>query len=287
MLFNLVGNAIKFTASGHVEIRASAVPTGEGGSTRSSSPCRIPARVSRRRIAPRIFERFKRGRGQENAGHAGLGLGLALCRENAVLMGGALTVESALGVGSEFTFEFPAERVVAAGRATSASPAGPRCWWATRTPGRAPSPANLAMPASWWRRRRMAISGMALAERIEAQRGALDLVIVQGRLVGMAAEVFVLRLRDTAFGRLAVVIWLGEGGETAQVDAIVPLPADPYQVASLAQQLLAQRSPFEVAGADGIGGPRRPDSRRRGRQGEPVAAGCRAGAPRLLGVRCQ
>ena len=46
--------------------------------------------------------------------------------------------------------------------------------------------------------------GMALAERIEAQRGALDLVIVQGKLAGMAAEVFVLRLRDTAFGRRAV-----------------------------------------------------------------------------------
>ena len=42
------------------------------------------------------------------------------------------------------------------------------------------------------------------------------------------------------------MIWLGEGGETAKVDAIVPAPADPYQVASLAQQLLAQRSPFEV-----------------------------------------
>jgi CheY-like chemotaxis protein len=62
----------------------------------------------------------------------------------------------------------------------------------------------------------------------------------------MSAEVFVIRLRDTGFGRLAVMIWLGEGGETAQVDAIVPLPADTYQVASLAQQLLAQRSPFEA-----------------------------------------
>ena len=88
--------------------------------------------------------------------------------------------------------------------------------------------------------------GMALAERIEAQRGALDLVIVHGGLVGMSADVFVIRLRHTSFGRLAVVIWLGDGGEKIQVDAIVPLPADPYHVASLAQQLLAQRSPFEV-----------------------------------------
>jgi CheY-like chemotaxis protein len=88
--------------------------------------------------------------------------------------------------------------------------------------------------------------GLALAERIEAQRGALDLVIVQGKLTGMSAELFVIRLRATAFGRLAVVIWLGDHGEAAQVDAIVPLPADGYQIAALAQQRLAERSPFEV-----------------------------------------
>ena len=55
--------------------------------------------------------------------------------------------------------------------------------------------------------------GMALAERIEAQRGALDLVIVQGRLLRMAADVFALRLRDTPFGRRTAMIWLGHGGE--------------------------------------------------------------------------
>ena len=62
--------------------------------------------------------------------------------------------------------------------------------------------------------------GLALAERIEAQRGALDLVVVQGKLARHAAEVFVMRLRDTSFGRRAVMIWLGEGGETAKVDAM-------------------------------------------------------------------
>ena len=88
--------------------------------------------------------------------------------------------------------------------------------------------------------------GLALAERIEAQRGALDLVIVQGRLLGMATEVFVHRLRDTSFGRRALVIWHGNEETQANVDAVIAAAADPYEVASAAQQLLAQRSPLEV-----------------------------------------
>jgi signal transduction histidine kinase/DNA-binding response OmpR family regulator len=244
MLFNLVGNAIKFTASGDVEIRASAVagPAGQ-------SSIKLAISDTGSGIAPEdrasIFERFKRGRGLESAGHEGLGLGLALCRENAILMGGALTVESALGVGSEFTFEFPAERVSQpahnhrfAGRtALLVGDEDAR----TRTIGNQLGDSGVMVETA-----PDGYLGLALAERIEAQRGALDLVIVQGKLSGMAAEVFVLRLRDTAFGRRSVMIWLGEGGTTAEVDAVVPLPVDPYQVASLAQHLLAQRSPFEV-----------------------------------------
>ncbi|HET8764249.1 MAG TPA: ATP-binding protein, partial [Rhodanobacter sp.] len=101
VLFNLVGNAIKFTHHGHVEVRASAV----AGS--SDTPCiKLAVSDTGPGIAPEdrdlIFERFRRGHDQENGAHPGLGLGLALCRENAILMGGTLTVESALGVGSEF-----------------------------------------------------------------------------------------------------------------------------------------------------------------------------------------
>ena len=146
----------------------------------------------------------------------GLGLGLALCRENAVLMGGALTVESALGVGSEFTFEFPAERVFAVARKQALRRPDRARWWATRMPGARTIAGQLGDAGVMVEMASDGYLGLALAERIEAQRGALDLVIVQGRLLGMAAEVFVLRLRDTPFGRRAVMIWLGDGGETAQ-----------------------------------------------------------------------
>jgi signal transduction histidine kinase/CheY-like chemotaxis protein len=244
VLFNLVGNAIKFTANGHVEVRASAV-TNEAG----ADSIKIAVSDTGPGIAPedrsRIFERFKRGREHESSGHAGLGLGLALCRENAVLMGGALTVESALGVGSEFTFEFPAERI--AGPVRNQRFAGRTALLVGDEDARARTIANqLGDAGIMVETAPDGYLGMALAERIEAQRGALDLVVVQGNLIGMAAEVFVLRLRDTPFGRRAVIVWLGEGGETAKVDAVVAAPGDPYQIASLAQQLLAQRSPFEV-----------------------------------------
>jgi signal transduction histidine kinase/CheY-like chemotaxis protein len=244
VLFNLVGNAIKFTPNGHVEIRASAAMDDTGATS-----VRLAVSDTGPGIAlddrARIFERFKRGREHEHSGHTGLGLGLALCRENAVLMGGALTVESALGVGSEFTFEFPAERVSQTTRGQRL--AGRTALLVGDEDAKSRTVANLlgdtgvtveTAPDGYL--------GLAMAERIEAQRGALDLVVVQGKLAGMLPEVFVLRLRGTSFGRRAVVIWVGEGGETAKVDATVAAPADPYQVATLGQQLLTQRSPFEV-----------------------------------------
>jgi signal transduction histidine kinase/CheY-like chemotaxis protein len=244
VLFNLLGNAIKFTASGHVEIRASAV-----AGVDDTTSIKLAVSDTGPGIAPEdrgsIFERFRRGRAQENAGHEGLGLGLALCQENAALMGGTLTVESALGVGSEFTFEFPAERVVQTVR--NHHLAGRTALLVGDEDARARTIASqLGDAGVMVETAPDGYLGLALAERIEAQRGALDLVIVQGNLTGMSAEIFVIRLREKAFGRLAVLIWLGDNGESAQVDAIVPLPADAYQVASLAQQLLAQRSPFEV-----------------------------------------
>jgi CheY-like chemotaxis protein/nitrogen-specific signal transduction histidine kinase len=244
VLFNLVGNAIKFTANGHVEVRASAA-AGPSGAT----SIKLAVSDTGPGIAPedrdRIFDRFRRGRDQEHSGHAGLGLGLALCRENAVLMDGTLTVESALGVGSEFTFEFPAERVEQS--QSNQRFAGRTALFVGDEDARARTIASqLGGVGVMMETAPDGYLGLALAERIEAQRGALDLIIVQGKLIGMSAEVFVLRLRDTPFGRRSVIIWLGEGGETAIVDAALAATADAYQVVSLAQQLLEQRSPFEA-----------------------------------------
>ena len=173
-------------------------------------------------------------------------------------MGGALTVESALGVGSEFTFEFPAERVVQAparerfaGR--TALLVGDEDARARTIAGQLGDAGVMVETAP------DGYIGLALAERIEAQRGALDLVIVQGRLVGMAGRGLRAAPARYRVRPAHVVIWLGDGRRhRARWMRLSPTAADPYQVASLAQQLLAQRSPFEALRADGTDGARRP-----------------------------
>ena len=149
VLFNLASNAIKYTSSGSVEIRASAITDADA---RTSIRLTVSDTGSGIAHGDRslIFERFKRGGGEASEGREGSELGLALCRENAALMGGSLTVESTVGVGSEFTFEFPAGRpgperqsspILAAPLLSSAStrhtlPAFPATWHAWASPSR-------------------------------------------------------------------------------------------------------------------------------------------------------
>ena len=74
VLFNLVGNAIKFTPNGHVEIRASAA-TDETGATSVKLAVSDTGPGIALDDRARIFERFKRGREHEHSGHTGLGPG--------------------------------------------------------------------------------------------------------------------------------------------------------------------------------------------------------------------
>jgi CheY-like chemotaxis protein len=68
-------------------------------------------------IAPqdceRIFGRFVQGDGSITRRVGGAGLGLAICRQLAELMGGRIEVSSALGLGSVFVVHLPLERISA------------------------------------------------------------------------------------------------------------------------------------------------------------------------------
>jgi CheY-like chemotaxis protein len=103
VLINLVGNAIKFTDEGAVTIRVDLVDEKDGAALLyfrvKDTGIGIPA--DRRKA---LFESFSQVDASTTRRYGGTGLGLAICKQLAELMGGAIGVESELGVGSTFWF---------------------------------------------------------------------------------------------------------------------------------------------------------------------------------------
>ena len=109
VLTNLVGNAIKFTASGEVVVRATVIgDVGEQLSVRvtvSDTGIGMDAAT-----AARMFEAFAQADSSTTRRYGGTGLGLAISKQLVELMGGAIGVDSRIGVGSTFWFEVPFAR---------------------------------------------------------------------------------------------------------------------------------------------------------------------------------
>ena len=100
ILLNLLSNAIKFTAAG--EIRVAARRAGERlVFTVADQGCGISVEDQ-----ARLFQPFVQAQAGRHGGE-GSGLGLALSRGFATVMGGTLSAESALGRGSAFTLAIP------------------------------------------------------------------------------------------------------------------------------------------------------------------------------------
>ncbi|MGB3494225.1 MAG: PAS domain S-box protein [Elainellaceae cyanobacterium] len=109
VLINLLDNAIKFTQQGHVTLSVEAHPIKAKGTEALPSQIQINFRVNDTGygISPddqtMLFEAFSQTESGRHS-HQGSGLGLAISREYARLMGGEMTVESAVGQGSCFRF---------------------------------------------------------------------------------------------------------------------------------------------------------------------------------------
>jgi CheY-like chemotaxis protein/two-component sensor histidine kinase len=108
ILYNLVGNAIKFTEKGGVEVRLAAAVKTPSGTTLTievrDTGCGIPADR-----LPAIFDRFTQADSFPTRSHQGTGLGLAIVRQLVEAMGGAIEVHSTVDSGSTFTISMPLE----------------------------------------------------------------------------------------------------------------------------------------------------------------------------------
>jgi signal transduction histidine kinase len=103
ILLNLIGNALKFTRRGNVQIVAR--PAGQAR-TVSITVKDTGIGISRANLE-RIFEDFRQLDTSPSRGYSGTGLGLSICRRLAVILGGTLTVKSQVGRGSAFTLALP------------------------------------------------------------------------------------------------------------------------------------------------------------------------------------
>lgn len=110
ILFNVVGNALKFTEQGYVQINIRA----HLYSTEAEEKVWLEIAVEdtgigiAREQQQRIFEAFVQSSGKSDRQYGGTGLGLAITKRLINMMGGIITLQSQLGKGSIFTFVFPA-----------------------------------------------------------------------------------------------------------------------------------------------------------------------------------
>ena len=240
VLTNLLGNAVKFTASGAVALEVRVVGRGEEALVVRFAVKDTGIGIPADRL-PHIFEDFTQASYDIGMKYGGSGLGLAISRKLVELHGGRIEVESELGRGSTFSFEL-ALKVVAPGTEGRAAEEGaePGALEGLKVLVADDNEVNVFVLTgflqNWAARCEVAASGEEAVRRVQAEE--YDVVLMDLRMPGVDGYEAARRIRSLP----------------------VPWAKDLPIVAVSASTRMGQADAIEAAGlSDFIGKPVNPD----------------------------
>ncbi|MGE6242354.1 7TM diverse intracellular signaling domain-containing protein [Ectopseudomonas guguanensis] len=106
VLMNLLSNALKFTAEGHVAVSVTRRSDSHGAPHLVFAVSDSGIGISEQALA-QLFESFAQGDSSTTRRYGGSGLGLAISKELVEMMGGRIEVQSTPGQGTRFAFDIP------------------------------------------------------------------------------------------------------------------------------------------------------------------------------------
>lgn len=212
VLLNLVGNAVKYTDRGRVDVRVGAAPR---------HPERLRFEVRDTGIGidesahARLFDPFMQVTRPDRPSRGGTGLGLAIAQRLVAAMGARIELESEPGVGSRFWFDL---ELPPAGRSAAAPPAAPGAALHGRVLLVEDNPVNRVIASEMLRRLGLEVeeveNGLLAIESL--RRRAVDVVLMDQQMPVLGGTAATARIRR------------GEAGAQALTVPIVAVTADAY-----------------------------------------------------------
>jgi signal transduction histidine kinase len=216
ILFNLLGNAVKFTPRGHVRLMMA-----RRGPPSATGAMDLAISVEDTGIGipeadhGRIFEAFEQQSSRTNRRYGGTGLGLTITRRLVEMMSGTLTLKSQPDQGSTFTVTLKNVLPAEAGHAIAAPPAEASRASLREPPPVLPPPNELAVepaalvPADYarWRELLVQLEGpLAREHQVAAQHNRMGQIEAFARHLEEAAGNLALPFLTDYIGRLRVAV---------------------------------------------------------------------------------
>ncbi len=254
VLINLIGNAIKFTEQGSVDISMNMETEADG----TLPMFRIIVKDTGVGIAEeaqkRIFDAFSQADGSTTRKYGGTGLGLTICRQLVELMGGQMGVDSETGKGSAFWFTLPLDAVqdeAVLDEFDVDQLTGVRVLIVTEEPVLR---RQLTDCFTEWqcfcRKSGEGHAALSLLTRAREQGRAYDLVVVDSTLTDMSCSQFVNAINNTPDVHGVKVIAVGNGVDQELADDPGLLTVEAFIDAESFYQsvlaLLEEHSPVKV-----------------------------------------